>query len=479
MSIDELFPIGFVLLFSILAIQQLYFVYKIRRISRQTGQGLSESGKTPLSPKATFRFGLFHVFYDLFIIVWSLYYVRIGKFSAFVGGAFLVVSLFLIRKPIKWVRDNRPVHAELSFGLPNLSRVGNHITPTLITEILRDESVLDVIKKDLEKTRQVGCKEQWRLGLLTPDIDMYDLSYNLLSREQRLSRPLDLVTTSNLANKIPLRRTAIINPTTYFTVQADRIMILHGTVKPMIQHYPGWGYPLTGKTPRQDCKNIRDLEIDTDSPYAGNRNRSLTRFLQEDGFPLKENYLDGDPLTTERGGTLIVDKGAVKVIYPKYYVQSRIIDDEGNLVYLGLDENFGYSSTWNGVSVIPSVSRKLYKCVKYNEYVPLVRFRSFPYASDFMLPVLDTPMSDSGWADLFIDTRGKAKLYIAKEKSLNEWMEMMEKLRQLFFGELAKKGYHLLALTKDPTHLHEYFSQKQRILEDYFVIQDWSLTSAA
>jgi hypothetical protein len=52
---------------------------------------------------------------------------------------------------------------------------------------------------------------------------------------------------------------------------------------------------------------------------------------------------------------------------------------------------------------------------------------------------------------------------------------MMERLRQLFFGELAKKGYHLLGLTKDEMHLHEYLSKKQRILEDYFIIQDWSL----
>ena len=94
-----------------------------------------------------------------------------------------------------------------------------------------------------------------------------------------------------------------------------------------------------------------------------------------------------------------------------------------------------------------------------------------------MLPILDTPMSDSGWADLFIDTRGQAKLFIAKQKTLAEWYEMMERLRQLFFGELAKKGYQLQGLTKDQMHLNEYFSKKQRILEDYFIVVDWSLIS--
>jgi hypothetical protein len=92
-----------------------------------------------------------------------------------------------------------------------------------------------------------------------------------------------------------------------------------------------------------------------------------------------------------------------------------------------------------------------------------------------MLPILDTPMSDSGWSDLFIDTRGRAKLFAATEKTLSEWYEMMGRLRQLFFGELAKKGYHLLGLTQDEMHLHEYFAKKQRILADYYIIQDWSL----
>jgi hypothetical protein len=279
----------------------------------------------------------------------------------------------------------------------------------------------------------------------------------------------------NMANQIPLKRAAIIHATSYFNAQFNNLMVLHGTREPMIRSYPGWSYRLKSQSPNNDYEIIRNLEIATDSPSASDRSPALSKFLQEDGFPLQNAYPDGDPLTTERGGTIASDKGKVKIIYSDYFVQSRLIDDEGNLVYMGLDENFQPSSTWRGVSVIPSVSKKLYKCVETNEYIPIVRYRSFPYASDFMLPILDTPMSDSGWADLFIDTRGKAKLFIAKQKTLNEWYEMMERLRQLFFGELAKKGYHLLGLTKDQVQLHEYFSKKQEILEDYFIIRDWLL----
>jgi hypothetical protein len=103
----------------------------------------------------------------------------------------------------------------------------------------------------------------------------------------------------------------------------------------------------------------------------------------------------------------------------------------------------------------------------------VVRYRTFPYASDLMLPLVDTPMSASGWADLLVDTRGKAKLFIAKEKTEAQWYELMAKLRQLFYHELAKKDYQLLGLTKDKAHLNAYLSQKMAILQDYFVVQDW------
>jgi hypothetical protein len=151
-----------------------------------------------------------------------------------------------------------------------------------------------------------------------------------------------------------------------------------------------------------------------------------------------------------------------------------VIDDDGELIYLGLSEDLEYG-TKLGIEMRPSISALLFKCVSYHGYVPIVRYRSFPYASDFMLPLLDTPMSANGWADLFIDTRGRAKLFVAKERTLAQWSQMLDELRQLLYSELARKGHHLLGLTKDPTHLNEYLVKKQAILAKHYHIEDFVL----
>jgi len=52
---------------------------------------------------------------------------------------------------------------------------------------------------------------------------------------------------------------------------------------------------------------------------------------------------------------------------------------------------------------------------------------------------------------------------------------MMNRLKQLFFTALAKKEHHFLQFTKDKVALNLYLAEKQEILKDYYMIQNWKL----
>ena len=347
------------------------------------------------------------------------------------------------------------------------------ITPGFITEILNQETIVNAIKNDLRKTDQIGYKEVWRLGLITSEQDWFDPRPESASRLEGTKKFIkDINYRFKWLEQIPVLRTAALHSTGYFNVQLNNILISNG----MFKHkgYPGWSYHLRTVLNPGEYIRIRNIQIETDRSFAENRSSSLAGFLREDGFPLKETYLDGDPLTAERGGVIIFDKDRILVTYPKYLTQRRLIDDEGNLVDLGIDEGFNLGGVIE-VKMRPAELTSLVQYATSNGYTPILRYHSIPYASDFMVPILDAPISISGWADLFIDTRGKGKLFITREKTVDEWYEMMAKLRQLFYDELARKDYHLLGLTKDKAHLNYYLSKKLEILKEYYIIQDWRL----
>lgn len=365
------------------------------------------------------------------------------------------------------------VSAPLAASVRSASTDG--VTPHFILEVLGQESVVAAIQNDLARTGQIGYKEMWRLGLIAPDQDRFDPRPSELSLRERMEKlRQDSNYRASLSEQIAPKRTAVLYNPTYLGTRPDRLTVARGAVRPLIGAYPGWSYGLKTRVSRSEFMRIRDIQIDTDSPSSRDRSPSLAQFLREDGFPLKAAYADGDPLTADWGGTIVIDKGELTIIYPRYFVQRRLIDDQGDLVDLGLDEDFGLDPMF-AVKMRPSVSQGLVRTVKARGYIPVLRYRSVPYASDFFFPILDTPMSDSGWADLYIDTRGKGRLFIARQKTLDEWYEMMKRLRELLFSELARKDYHLLGLTQAKAHLNEYLAKKQGILADYYIIQDWTL----
>jgi hypothetical protein len=373
------------------------------------------------------------------------------------------------------VMETQRIAASPSLNSSIQFALSHRVTPELIAEVLCQESVISAIKNDLMKTEQIGYKEVWRLGLITPDQDRYDPRPSQLSRQEITKRfAEDNNYRSNLSEQIPLKRAAALYNPASFNAQFDRLTVRGGLVKPRIGFYPGWTYGLSTEQHRGEFARIRDIQLNTDSPSAQNRSKFLPRFLQEEGFPLKESYSDGDPLTSDRGGTIVIDKDKLIIIYPRYFVQRRLIDNRGELVDIGRDESFSQEAL-NGVKMRPAVSELLVQHVKANGYLPVLRYRSVPYASEYMFPILDTPMSDSGWADLYIDPKGQGKLFIAKEKTLAEWYEMMTELKRLLYEALAETDYHLLGLTQDKGLLNKYMKNKRDILLKYYIIQDWPL----
>ena len=148
------------------------------------------------------------------------------------------------------------------------------------------------------------------------------------------------------------------------------------------------------------------------------------------------------------------------------------MDDRGTLLDIGFDESFSPEG-FLGIKMQPAVSARLVRHVEANGYTPILRYRFVPYASDFRFPILDTPMTMNGWADLFVDAKGNATLFIARENTPAEWNEMMAQLKQLLFAELAKKDYHLLGLTQDNAHLNDYLAKKRAVMARYFIIMNW------
>jgi hypothetical protein len=292
------------------------------------------------------------------------------------------------------------------------------VTPEFIATVLEDQDVINAMKVDLSRIGQIGYKEVWRLGLITPDQDKFHPRPSQLSLQERLGQfQQDSNYRSNLMGRVPFSRAAALYNPGSFNIQPDYLTITGGAIRPEIGSYPGWSYRLSAKRDGEEYLRLREIEIDTDRPSARNRSRFLPQFLREDGFPLKQVYADGDPLTSDRGGAIVLNDKNLRIIHPTYFVQRKLMDDRGTLLDIGFDESFSPEG-FLGIKMQPAVSARLVRHVEANGYTPILRYRFVPYASDFRFPILDTPMTMNGWADLFVDAKGNATLFIARRTRL-------------------------------------------------------------
>ncbi len=263
------------------------------------------------------------IFFGIISLIFVLSTVWIG-YDIWTGPApwltvfLLIASLLIYRNMFRVYKTYSPVIDDYTLNVSIPVSATQRMTPEIIRDLLGKESVINAIRNDLSKTRQIGYREVWRLGLLTPDQDRFDPRPDHLSRPERLKKMLeDKNYSRNLDGQIPVKRTAVLHSTNYFGTQFNNLFVTGGTEARLIRAYPGWSYGLKTRLNRGEFIPIRHIEIETDSPSARNRSPFLTRFLQEDGFPIRDVYLDGDPLTTERGGTIVNDHGKILIIHPR------------------------------------------------------------------------------------------------------------------------------------------------------------------
>jgi len=333
--------------------------------------------------------------------------------------------------------------------------------------LLSDRSVRQKIAEDLSTVDIVYQKEQWRIGIVEQGQDLVVLTPG------EFTQGIGILEQLSRTERLPLKKNALLYPSGTF-MKIESLNVTGGGVK---QIYPSWSYALDRKPTKNKALSIPEITIRPSALFRQNvpelqikpgyypSGMPVPEFLRIQGFPVKDNYTDGNPFHLERGGIITPD-GLVH--HPDYYLQESLIDDKGDMIYLGINEG---SASDDSIKIGPAQFKKL---AKYRFRQPALRYHSFPFESETMLPILDTPISASGWADLVISPKSRSRLFVAKEQSQAEWQKMMTRLSELFVGAMRKKQNRLLAFVKDETYLEEYLAEKESILKDYYTIEELS-----
>jgi hypothetical protein len=225
-----------------------------------------------------------------------------------------------------------------------------------------------------------------------------------------------------------------------------------------------------------------------ESPYGGNEYLPLDQFLTELGFPAAPRQ--GDDLYTMEVSKLAVldDKDRVHFVDEDFFVHRSLVDEDGNLIYIGLDEgieharddgaianqnidNFRWAPfpiriwPWMGYGL----KKYFEKSVRFRRYLnltPLFRFTCFPQTTEIYLPLLDYPKNLEGAPEIFIRPDGKGTIFLPHEGiSLGE---MAERLWDLWKTEYYKVNGSLLSITRNADHVNSYLEKKQAVIAEYF-----------
>lgn len=334
-----------------------------------------------------------------------------------------------------------------------------------VNEMLELEAVRDAIQEDLSRTALLGYKETWKLGLITPETDWVFMGTDI----QPIPPGMSKIKAAMRLVEVQTSMMALLFPARLFGGKGNALQVNLGDMSSALQNT----YPLVQSPGKRDLMPIDEITARSPAYRPGWKDSvsgvPVRQILRHLGFPLKTEYRDGNPLAVKRVG--LVDSQGI-VHRPAYFFQRSLIDDEGNLLYLGLDDTKAILAAMPKLRPVEHVSAIGKVLRRISLAPPIVRYCTFPFASETLLPLVDTPPTLPGWADLVISPSGRGRLFIAMDKDPFEWQQMMNLLKELLIDTLKSVEFRLLSLTKNADLQDEYLTKKESILRECFLIKE-------
>jgi len=310
------------------------------------------------------------------------------------------------------------------------------------------------LNRDIQTLGRIRRKEEWRLGLISAGHD-------------KISR---------LGILQPTKR-AVVFPKATFG-RPDRIGVFAGgaalfTCQIMFPKEPGDLF-------NSDTFPLTAIKIKASG--HGYRPIPLSQFLTEEGFPVlragKGGSLHPYFSTLASGVVFETPTGDFRAFRAPFFTQRVLIDDEGNVIWLGLDDGEDWRPMFF-VPMRPANHNELFKVAysKWSKEPALWYYTSpVPFDTGQNLPILDVPTTIEPLSTMVIDPFDpclQSKLFVPRKDVNLE--DMMQRANQLWKGTIAKCDGHLLRLTRDRERLLDYLKRKEELLGQYYLIEEIDL----
>ena len=398
-------------------------------------------------------------------VLWGLLWIPVYAIVLTMG--YRRYRQFKARQEIHRIAVARDAYEKRNRGIDERTRLDQ------IREVLSDPSVQKAIKEDLNNLRKIRDKEEWRLGVILPGHDLVGRLGFLNPSKRAVIFPKSMI--GHLAD-------IAVSGSTSFYSRHIRLAEGHGEERYLLQ-------------------KIKVLD-----PYHGYQPIPLPLFLQEEGFPIEQSKLSRQLMTIASGVIVRTPdpEGCKplrfnKVFHPQFFIQRVLIDDEGEVIWLGLD--YGQDPTpkfsvWMHptLDVLTKLLMKLYQELKGApwHYEPLVWYHTSPLPFTVAgFPLLDIPLPGYTLVEVIIEPDGirdrdldnpdrKEKVLIHQSQILiprkgADFEAMIKRLEEHWGKTLSDCRGHLLHLTKDKDKLREYLDRKMEIINEYYLVEDYKL----